>query len=408
MLAIDLGTSAVKAVVWNRSAGVIARGTAPVATSHPQPGYDEQDADDWWHAAQSVLTALPLDGITGVGLSSQRETFVCLDAHMRPLRPALLWSDDRAPSPAKRWEWLQEHEPDVAAATRWLAAPKDYVLHQMVGRLVTDTTLAARTDLDTSLLPDVVDPRIVVGEFRGLPVVAGAGDRACEVYAVGATSARAMVSWGTTANCSLPLDDEAPAGWRSSRTVDNRPLAEAGMSAAGSALGWLSTVTATAPIQLARLAADAPPGANGVIALPWLGGARAPWWRPDAKATLVGVTSSTTPGDLARAVYEGVAHDVRRALAQLSTAPETLLLAGGGATDLCWQQVLSGITALPLEVYGSDAAAIGAAGLVGHMLDNPLMTNSAVVRPAQEHVAAYQDLAANHDAAAKTVLGLSA
>jgi xylulokinase len=405
-LAIDLGTSAVKAIVWRPDQGLLARASAPVRTSHPQPGWDEQDADSWLAGVQQALDAVPLDGIGGVGLSSQRETFVCLDDDARPLRPGILWSDGRAPSPRERWEWLQDHEPTVAVATRWLAAPKDYVLHRMVGRLVTDSTLVSRTNVDPALLPTAVPPRTVIGEFREAAVFAGAGDRACEALAVGATADSPMVSWGTTANCTIPLTD-VPPGWRASLGVDGGTLAEAGLSAA-SALGWLSERLAIPTTELQGLAARSPAGANGVIALPWLNGARAPWWRPDARLTVCNETAATGPGDLARALYEGVAHDLRRALAQLPAAPRALRLAGGGAHDACWQQVLSGITGLPLTVYGADMAAIGAAQLTMAADAHVELSPEARVDPEPTLVAQYAELAQAHDAAAATALGSSA
>jgi xylulokinase len=301
---------------------------------------------------------------------------------------------------------VQEHEPEVARRTRWLAAPKDYVLHQLVGRLVTDSTLASRTDLDPTLLPDVVAPRTIVGEFHAMPVVAGAGDRACEVLAVGAHSLAPMVSWGTTANCSVPLDSAVPAGWRASLTVDGRQLMEAGLSAAGSALGWIAKLTGVPTAELSKQAQHSPPGARGVIVLPWLGGARAPWWRSDARERILGRTSETTAGDLARAVYEGVAHDIRRALAVLPEAPRLLSLAGGGSDDQVWQRVLTGVTGLPVAVtVGADAAAIGAARLAAreqiadaHVPVEPLLL------PDDQQVRIYGELCQQHDAAARAAL----
>jgi xylulokinase len=413
VLAIDLGTSAVKTIVWEPSSGVLARGHASVPTNHPQQGFDEQDPDGWWYAVQTALRELPLDGISGVGLSSQRETFVCLDEDARPLRPAILWSDGRAASPARRWEWMQNHEPQIAQRTRWLAAPKDYVLLQLVGRLVTDTTLASRTDIDAALLPDIVEPRTVVGEFRSVPVIAGAGDRACEVLAVGAHNRAPMVSWGTTVNCSFPQDTaEVPPGWRTSLYVDGRTLAEAGLSAAGSALAWLSGQLAMSTTELAALAASAPPGANGVICLPWLNGARAPWWRPDAQMTFLGVNEATTPGDQARAIYEGVAHDLRRSLAQLAEPPRSLNLAGGGSEAPVWRHVLGGITGLPIgSTVGSDAAAIGAAWLGSSDAGTGAASGGLhagfqkLQIPDRAAAVTYAELSKEHDAAAGAVLG---
>jgi sugar (pentulose or hexulose) kinase len=220
-----------------------------------------------------------------------------------------------------------------------------------------------------------------------------------------------MVSWGTTANCSFPFaGNDVPRGWRASTHIDGRQLCEAGLSGAGSALAWVADSVSLSVDDLRVRAAATPPGANGVIALPWLNGARAPWWRADVEMTFVDTTAATTPGELARAVYEGVAHDLRRALATLPQAAHSLRLAGGGAADPAWQQALSGITGLPFTVSeGGDTAAVGAAMLAWRSVVNVneelRVDAGARHEPDPELVAAYAELATAHDAAAAAVLG---
>ena len=82
--------------------------------------------------------------------------------------------------------------------------------------------------------------------------------------------------------------------------------------------GWGGSVGRD-PDELARLAADSPPGARGVVAVPWLDGARAPWWRDDARAGFVGLASAHDAGDLARAVLESVAWEVGRCLVAVTS-----------------------------------------------------------------------------------------
>ncbi len=148
-------------------------------------------------------------------------------------------------------------------------------------------------------------------------MVIGAGDRACEVLGSGATESCPMVSWGTTANLSVPLDRrpaEVPRGVVLSRSASGGWLLEGGLSAAGSLLDWLGRLTGHSPGTLAEWAAQSPPGARGVIASPWLEGARAPWWREDATVGFVGLQAAHGPGDLARAAFEAVAWEVQRCL----------------------------------------------------------------------------------------------
>jgi glycerol kinase len=91
-------------------------------------------------------------------------------------------------------------------------------------------------------------------------------------------------------------------------------LLEGGLSAAGSFLAWLGRLLDRPVDELAARAAKSPPGARGVIAVPWLDGARAPWWRDDARAGFVGLGAAHGMDDLSRAVIESVAWDVLRCM----------------------------------------------------------------------------------------------
>ncbi len=138
-----------------------------------------------------------------------------------------------AASVAAKVAWLSGHRPAELASAVWMLTPRDLVAWRMTGEVVTDTTMASRAGLhdaagrvDTALagevadrLPPAVPSDTVVGSIEGsvaehlgvasgTPVVIGAGDRACEVLGTGATEARPLVSWGTTANVSVPVKGE--------------------------------------------------------------------------------------------------------------------------------------------------------------------------------------------------------
>jgi sugar (pentulose or hexulose) kinase len=119
---------------------------------------------------------------------------------------------------------------------------------------------------------------------------------------------------------------------------------------------------------LLALAADSPPGANGVTAVSWLGGARAPWWRDDARAAFVGLSPEHTIGDMARAAVEAVAFEVDRCVRAVAdavgTSPESLAMAGGSAMAL-WAEVLTAVTGLPARGRRSGLAAAAGAALLG-------------------------------------------
>ena len=174
-----------------------------------------------------------------------------------------------------------------------------------------------------------------LGVAAGTPVVAGAGDRACELLGVAATTARPMVSWGSIAGVSVPVGHVPPPdpGIVVSRGALGGYVMEADLSAAGSALAWLGRLTGRRPDELTHEADQIDAGAAGLLALAWLGGARAPWWEARTGLTFAGLTPQHTAAHLARALVEGVAFDAARCLDRAAPDAVELSLAGGGRID---------------------------------------------------------------------------
>ena len=434
ILTIDLGTSTTKAALWDDD-GLLAVGRAEVGRTHLPGQRVEQDASAWWGsvvdacAAARALAPGAFSSVDVVGLSAVRQTFVPVDASGEPLGPALAWSDRRAQaeatalveryggdavrartgvvldggSVAAKVAWLAAHEPERLHRARWLVGPKDLVVWRLTGELCTDVTLASATGLyewagdepkvvpelagpAAGLLPDALPATAVAGTLRdgaarelglpgAVPVVLGAGDRACEVTGTGATRSRPMVSWGTTANVSLPVStrpDPPPPALIVTRGALGGWLFEGGLSAAGSALEWLAGLVGSDAARLAIAARSSPPGARGVLGFPWLGGARAPWWRADTNAAIVGLRFDHGVADAARAVVEGVAYDVARCIDAAGAGPlgpepaVELVLGGAGSTLAVWTEVLTGVTGLAATSRRSgEAASAGAALLAG-------------------------------------------
>ena len=478
ILTLDLGTSVTKVGLWDRD-GLVALAGAPVATFHPAPGWSEQQPTEWWTSLTSACIELSarvpggFGAVEVVGCTGARQTFALVDAMARPLGTALVWSDHRAAAEAQlvhrgegegggapgsgavvdagsmaaKIAWLTTHDRGRLEASAWLLSPRDLVAWWLTGTVATDVTMASRTGLYdgtgrvdaaraglavTRLAPVFASDHVIggvagpVAELLGLaagtPVVIGAGDRAAEVVGTGAGEQWPMVSWGTTANVSLPstlpptrlspgvvLSAGATGGW----------LLEAGLSAAGSLLAWLGQVTGRRPEELAALAAASPPGARGVTATPWLDGARAPWWRHDARAALAGLGAEHGPGDLARAVIESVAWDLQRSLEVMAgrtpagPAPAQLVLGGAGAALPVWHEVLGGITGLPTVGRRSgQAASAGAALLAARAVGLPLALDAMdpVDRqavPDADTVRAYRGRRDGADRTASAILGLA-
>ena len=476
ILTIDFGTTVTKVALWGDD-GLAALARSELATTRPQVGWAEQDPLRWWTtlviACAEARAQAPraFAEVDVVACSGARQTFVPVTARGDPIGKGILWSDHRAASSARalaermggddinrartgipldagavaaKLAWLEEHEPDRMEAAHVILSPRDLVVYRMTDQIVTDATFASRSglyDFDGNAvrelagpalgkLPTVVAPDTVVGNLKsvpgaelglrpGIPVVIGAGDRQCEVMGSGSSEDHPMVSWGTTANVSVPVHERpvpSPAGAVVTRAADGGWLLEGGLSAAGSFLAWLGTLIDRTPDELARLASESPPGARGVVAVPWLDGARAPWWRDDARAGFMGLGSAHGASDLARAVMEAVAWDVLRVMEVVTvgrlggSTAAGVTLGGVGSRLPVWVEVLTSVLGVPaLRHRSGEAASAGAALLAGKALGLGLSLEQldpveAVIEPDPAAVEVYRRLRPLVDHVAEAVL----
>src|SRR4051812_25395287 len=334
LVGLDVGTSGVKAIAISAEGEILARAEEHYPSSSPQPGWSEQDPEDWAGASERALQRLGVRPL-GLGLSGQMHGLVCLDAGERVLRPAILWNDQRtAPQceviertvglrelidltanralagfTAPKLLWMREHEPEAYARIASVLLPKDYVRLRLCeqhaidvadasGTLLFDVARRAWSDevldaleIDPAWLPPVSESPEVTGETHGgAPVAAGAGDQAAGALGVGvvAEGGPASVVLGTSGVVFAALDRYAadpqgrlhafchavPGAWHVMGVM---------LSAAGS-LRWLRD-TLGGDVDYPALLADAArwePGVEGLFFAPYLAGERTPYPDPDA------------------------------------------------------------------------------------------------------------------------------
>jgi xylulokinase len=405
LIGLDVGTTGVKAVAIGHDGRMLATASQEYALSTPQPGWAEQDPEDWWRAAQDCLAQLP-DG--PVGFSGQMHGLVVLDAADRVLRPAILWNDQRTGAECAEIEaqvglarlieltgnraltgftapkllWLRRHEPDVYARIRHVLLPKDYVRFRLTGERAIDVADASGT-----LLFDVARRRwsTEVCEALDVPLewlpqahesteIAGAGDQAAAALGVGiASPGPVSVVLGTSGVVFAVLptyvpDSQArvhvfchavPGTWHAMGVM---------LSAAGS-LTWLRHVVGGAYSELDAEAARWAPGCEGLLFAPYLAGERTPYPDPDARGAFTGLSLRHDRGALARATLEGVAYGLRDSLEllrSLGAQPAVGRASGGGAASELWLQIVASVLGLPLErTESEEGSAFGAALLAG-------------------------------------------
>jgi xylulokinase len=407
LVGLDVGTTGVKALALSQEGDVIARSERGYPLSTPQPGWAEQDPEDWWRATQAALADLQVE-VGSIGLSGQMHGLVALGDGDRVLRPAILWNDQRTAAECVEIEervglarlieltgnraltgftapkllWLRRHEPETYARIRRIVLPKDYVRLRLAGVHAVDAADASGT-----LLLDVARRRWSDEVLEALDVptdwlppvhestkIGGAGDQAAGALGVGVVDSGLLsVVLGTSGVVFAPLlefaaDPEArlhtfchavPDGWHAMGVM---------LSAAGS-LRWLRDATRGGYDELLAEAEVWPPGSEGLLFQPYLAGERTPHADPSARGAFVGLSVRHDRGALVRAVLEGVAYGLRDSfelLRGLGVQVETARVSGGGARSELWLRIVASVLGVPLErTMVEEGAAFGAALLGG-------------------------------------------
>lgn len=370
-LGIDVGTSAVKAVLVDETQAILADATIPLAVSRPRPLWSEQDPDAWWAAVEAGIAALrrtapaSFSGVRAIGLSGQMHGATVLDAADRPLRPAILWNDGRAFAEcealardrpelpavvgvpampgftAPKLIWLKAHEPTVFAAARTVLLPKDYVRLRLTGDKASDLSDAAgtwwldqarrdwsdaalaATGLERSHMPRLVEGSEASGVVRpdlarawglgGAVVVAGgAGDAAAGAVGLGAVGdGSTFVSLGTSGQLFVTTADYRPAPnlflHAFCHAVPGRWFQMGAMLNGASSLAFTAGLVQAEIDDLLREAEAAFERPSDLLFLPYLMGERTPHNDPHARGVFFGLHPGSRRSDLVQATLEGVA-----------------------------------------------------------------------------------------------------
>ncbi len=370
--------------------------------------------------------------VAGIGFSGQMHSLVCLDKHKRCLRPAILWLDQRSmrqvaalqekvgQEQLAQWIanpllpgfllasllWVQENEPAVWERLAHVLLPKDYVRFRFTGEIGSDYSdasatalldvgrrawcgeLAAAAGIPGALLPPLYESAALAGYLTppvaeilrlppGIPVACGAGDQ--QAQAVGNGLIRpGLVSCtiGTGGQLFAPIERFQRAPQLRLHTfchaVPNQWHWQAATLAAGFSLKWLRDEVlggAYSYQQLADAAAAVPPGAEGLVYLPYLQGERTPHMDPRAQGVFYGLTARHGWQHMSRAVMEGVVFsllDGLRLMQAMGMPVERVVASGGGTRHPLWLQLQADLfEAEVVHTESEEAAALGAALLAG-------------------------------------------
>lgn len=426
-LGIDIGTSAVKAVILGEDGGLAHESSAPLDVQRPQALHSEQDPDAWWTAANQAVLSLPGEArrkVRAIGLAGQMHGATLLDSSDRPLRPAILWNDGRAEHEcgeieaaeprsreitanmafagftAPKLKWVARHEPEVFARIATVLLPKDYVRLQMTGDKATDVSdasgtlwldvarrrwspeMLATTGLEERHMPRLYEGVEVTGALRSeiarswgmdeVPVAAGGGDNAAAAVGAGVVAdGDAFISLGTSGVSFVATDElrpDADHGLHAfCHAIPGRWHQMSVMLSAAASLDWAAGLLCMDVVELCESARLAEEHATPIF-LPYLTGERTPHADSHAKAVFFGMTAQTGPAELARAVLDGVAMGLRDGVDVVLAAGsqvDSFTVVGGGSRSPYWGRLIASALDRPL-VYreaGAVGPALGAARL---------------------------------------------
>ncbi len=445
ILAHDLGTSGNKATLFTTEGKLVGSVTVPYGTHYFNNNWAEQDPEDWWNAVcsstQSMVSGIDPREIAAIAFSGQMMGCLCVDRDGRPLRPAILYSDQRAVKECdailkkidgrefyritghrasasysvEKLMWVRSNEPAVYAKTFKMLHAKDYLNFRLTGVMATEYSDASGTNvldlntlrwseklvgitgIDGEKLPTLKASTDVVGELTaaaakalglpgGIPVVAGGGDGVCAGVGVGSVKPGITYnylgssSWIATTT-EKPIYDEQMRTFVWAHAVPGYVHPCGTMQTAGGAYAWLKNEICTLEKASAsetgenayelinRQIEKSPPGANGIVFLPYLLGERTPRWNPDAKGALIGLTLEHTRADVLRAVMEGVTLNLSIILdifrEQIPIHEITVI--GGGAKGDVWRKIMADVYQADIlrPNYLEEATSMGAAIIGG-------------------------------------------
>jgi xylulokinase len=421
LVGIDIGTSGAKAAVVDLTGKLISWAGQEYSIQTPQAGWAEQQPEDWLSAAlHCVKQAVQQSGLDprqalGIGLAGQMHSLVCVNAEGEPLRPAILWADQRSAPQVQQlaahigqanlaawagnplaagfmlasWSWLEQHEPQVTSAARWLMLPKDYVRFRLIGKIGAEPSDASSTllfdphsqewskplldkvGLSAERLPPISPSTAVAGGLlpeiaeacglpAGVPVIFGGSDVSLQALAQG------IIHPGTV-SCTIGTGGQLFAPIETPRHDPQLRLHlfchclprtwhhEAAILSAGLSLRWLRDQlwpgASYAALADGALAVES--ALDGLFFLPFLNGERTPYMEPALRAGFIGLGLRHGQKHMVRAAMEGVVFALRQGLElmqALGTPAERLVASGGAARHPLWLQLLADIFNRPVYV----------------------------------------------------------
>ena len=418
-LGIDVGTTSLKAAVFDENGRRLGfRSVDYTLDTDPATGTIEFDAETYADICRHVIEELcgECGKPDALSIDSQGETLILADDNGTPLCPAVVWLDNRAAVeadeirtafscrrvyevtgqpeitagwPASKLLWFRRHRPDIWAHVGKIFLLEDWLLYRLTGEFVTEPTIQSSTiyyditrrawwnemldfiGVRQDQLPRLSRSMERVGEYDGIPVVAGALDQIAGTIGCGITDGTKISEMTGTIMAICAMTDTIPPFDPASivpchiHAIEGKYCRILWSSTAGMALKWFRDHFSEGFSfdDLNKLANAVPPGCDGLTVLPYFTGSTMPRYDPDATASFTGVTLAHTRGHFARAIMESIAYLLRQDLEYIGGDDiRQIRVTGGGASSALWVQMKADVTGKTLQtVCESETACLGTA-----------------------------------------------
>ena len=377
-IGIDLGTSGLKLLLVAADGTILSENTQTYPVFYPQPGWSEQNPEDWYDAALRGLKAL-LEGqdkaaVKGISFGGQMHGLVILDEKDEVIRPAILWNDGRTEEETKylnevfgkdklseytgniafagftapKLLWMRKHEGENFARIKKIMLPKDYLCYRLSGAFATDVSDASGTlffdvkhrrwsmDMCRELgitnlqLPKLYESFKAVGTLKketaaalglspDVKVIAGAGDNAAAAVGTGVVGEGGCnISLGTSGTLFVSSkryqEDKVNALHSFCHADGGWHLMGCILSAASCNSWWVNGILQSDDYKKEEAGLEEKMGKNDVFFLPYLMGERSPHNDTSARGAFIGMRADTTRGEMTLAMLEGVTFALRDCL----------------------------------------------------------------------------------------------
>lgn len=426
IIGLDLGTTAVKAILFDENGTALRVRSKEAELLYPAEGFIEQDPRDWYETPCSLIRALAENidkkDIRAIGISSQGISFVPVDQRNLPLSDAICWLDTRAGTELRellsavpgeklfditgkhpselytlpKLMWLKKHRRELFERSAMFLMPMDYAIARLTGKVVTDPTMAGGTMLfdinkrqwSTELadlcgipvkkLPPVLlsgtnagrinaQTAALTGLLVGTVVALGAQDQKIAALGARIDSATATLSLGTAGAIEILCDRKSDTLPTFLFTDGKRFVLEGCINTFGAAIKWARdrVFTDLSYREMDTLAEKAAAGCGSVRFYPNLSGAGTPHMGKTLRSGWTGVSLATGKAELIRAVYEGLACEIKINLDEAKKAGaeiDRLKTFGGGSKSDILCRIISDFCNITVDAVSfTEMASLGAA-----------------------------------------------